>query len=63
MLFLIEFIGQDSISFQNLVYAYVFTRLQYPPCEMNDEILEILAECGIDDDYLIDQDQNGCTAC
>ncbi|CAG9798703.1 unnamed protein product [Chironomus riparius] len=44
-------------------YAYIFTRLQYPPCEMNSEIVDILGECGIDKDYLMEQDQNSCSFC
>ncbi|KAG5674886.1 hypothetical protein PVAND_004831 [Polypedilum vanderplanki] len=45
------------------LYTYVFTRLQYPPCDLNREVIEILKVCDIEKRYIVDQDQNNCPYC
>lgn len=45
------------------VYAFIFTRLQFPPCEVLDEAIEKVVLCGIKLEYLIYHDQSNCTIC
>lgn len=45
------------------VYIYVYTKVAFPPCEIREELFELVARCGIPKNSLNELDQTHCEIC